>query len=274
MKVASWNIEGRLSNVSTKHRGSPKQILNNILSINADIMILLEAHSESDINNLSIINKIKSQGYYIYSVPYDDDLQNRSDANDKRLSMVLISRFIIVDFKIVKLGGIRNCIIASFSYNNELITFIGVHLDDRNEKNRLKQTDTLIREISNINERIIIAGDFNTMHGEDARSKLLRNNCMLSLSKYILPSITQRAVEMAKGGSLLAIEKAGLVDADKNHSPTTTLKMRGMEWLPSIRIIQIDHIMITKDFNVKKYVVYVDGGSDHRAISADLNIQQ
>jgi endonuclease/exonuclease/phosphatase family metal-dependent hydrolase len=61
-----------------------------------------------------------------------------------------------------------------------------------------------------------------------------------------------------------------LVDADTKKRPTTTPKMRGLEWMPSIRMAQIDHIFVSSDAEVSNFSVAQDGGSDHRAISVDV----
>jgi endonuclease/exonuclease/phosphatase family metal-dependent hydrolase len=273
MRISSWNIEGRLSKVSTSGRGNPEQIVNNIIEINPDVMVLLEAHSETNIDNLLTISKLKLHGYFVYNIPYDDDLKSRPDAKDNRLSMILLSKLPVSNFEIVKLGNTRNCFIADlFFEKNRTVKVIGVHFDDRNESNRLKQLSTLMYKINDQVKPLIILGDFNTMHYEDFKSKLLRNKFIRTLASHILPSISVRATEMAKGGVITGLESIGLIDADCKHRPTTTLKMRGMEWIPSLRLIQIDHIMVSKDINIRNYTICRDGGSDHRAIYADLDI--
>ena len=52
IKIASWNIEGRLSNVELSKRGSANQIITNIKKINADVLVLLESHSETSLSEL------------------------------------------------------------------------------------------------------------------------------------------------------------------------------------------------------------------------------
>ncbi len=66
--------------------------------------------------------------------------------------------------------------------------------------------------------------------------------------------------------------RTNLTDADPKKRPTTTPKMRGQEWMPSIRIAQIDHIFVSPEIEVSDFRIARDGGSDHRAISATVKV--
>jgi endonuclease/exonuclease/phosphatase family metal-dependent hydrolase len=78
---------------------------------------------------------------------------------------------------------------------------------------------------------------------------------------------------MATGDALFMLEsESDLKDVDDRRQATTTPKMRFQEWMPSVRIVQIDHIFVTPTVTVKDFKVSRDGGSDHRAISATVKI--
>ena len=274
IKIASWNVEGRLSNLAVKRRGNATQILSNIETIQADIMVLVEAHTEESIDDLAAKQKLIDLGYKVYSVNYDDDLASRGDCYTKRLSMMLLSKYPIDNFKTIKLGNLRNCIIATVKINDKIVRFIGVHLDDRLEEIRLRQIDDLTKEINKYHIPTIVMGDFNAMHGEDLwPAKFLKTKLSKLLSNIIIPSFYKRVIGMAQGKSLYNLEKlTGLIDIDSNHRPTTTPKIRDFEYLPSIRLIQIDHIYASKDIKTSNHNISADGGSDHRAISASILI--
>ena len=272
IRVASWNVEGRLSNIEPAKRGKSNDIISAIESLDADILVLLEAHSENSSQELKSLNKLKELGYYIYEAPYDDDLKTRSAYTDQ-LSMLLLSKNKIANIKVVKLGNLRNCIVAT---TEDGYRIIGIHFDDRTEATRIRQSNDLSKLVNKSNMPTVVMGDFNAMHGEDIwPSKFLRSKLILQLSQIVLPALSVRAVDMARGEALNNLElKTGLVDADTKHRPTVTPQSRGFEWLPNIRLMQIDHIFLSKSIKVDNFSIEKDHGSDHRAISATISIPQ
>ena len=275
IKIASWNIEGRLS-MQKQGRGSYDQILNNISRIDADIIFLPEAYTEESIDKLQCLNNIKRMGYAVYSAPYDDDLANRKDAYTKHLSMLLLSKTPLSDFKYIKLGNFRNCISAIYKNDKDNIRIFGIHLDDRLESTRLNQITDLSSIINQSKEPTIVIGDFNAMHGDDFwPSKFLKTKFSKIISNIILPKLYKRVIEMANGSVIKYLENnTHLTDTDIKHRPTTTPKIRNYEFLPSIKLIQIDHIFTSNNINASEYTIHKDGGSDHRAISAQISIKE
>jgi len=276
IKIASWNVEGRLSNTRSKSRGSSLQIIKNIIAINADIFVLLEAHTEASLNTLKSCRQLTEMGYDLYNVPYEDDAPSRSDTYASQLSMMLLSRHQIKQFNIIRLGNLRNAFAATVELDSSKpFVVIGVHLDDRSEAMRLKQISDVSKVVNESKLPTIVMGDFNATHGEDLwPSKILRTKLAKLLAHIILPSISLRAIEMACGETLNKLEtNTNLVDADTSHRPTTTPKMRNLEWLPSIPLIQIDHIFVPKNVKVESFNTSKDGGADHRAIIANLPIE-
>ena len=269
IRAASWNVEGRLSNTESLKRGKPADIIKAVKLINSDILVLLEAHSESSVDELKVLDELKAIGYHVYNVPYNDDLKSRPDAYTTQLSMLLLSKLEVTKFDVFKLGDIRNCFAAVIENKFRII---GVHLDDRQEENRIKQVADLSKIVNGSDIPTAVMGDFNTMHGEDIwPSKFLRSRPIRQLSRMILPIISIRAVEMARGEALKTLElTTNLVDIDAKHRPTVTPKSRGLEWLPSIKLMQIDHIFVSKNTKITNFIIEKDNGSDHRAIVATI----
>ncbi len=276
LKIASWNIETRLSNTNTKRRNNLSLIIKTIKEIDADILVLPEAHSESSLDFLKPRQQLLDMGYKVYNVPYRDDTPLRADAIARQVSLVLLSKFPVEHFDIVRLGDFRDVFIATVGLEpDQFFRVIGLHLDDRSEITRLKQVTDLVEIVNRSRLPTVVPGDFNSMHGEDLwPSKFLRSRLARLFSHIVLSSISLRAIEMARGEALKLLETStNLIDADTKHSPTTTPKMLGREWLPSIRLIQIDHIFVSKDIKVNQFYVASDGGADHRAIVARLSIK-
>lgn len=277
LKIASWNIEGSLSITDPKVRGNSTQILAMLRELNADIVTVAESYSEDSIDALAALPQLVALGYRVYSVPYQDDMALRKDAIALQSSLMLLSKLPVRKLESVRLGDFRNGLVAMVEYKSgHLLRVIGVHLDDRLEETRLRQVVDLSKIVKAASLPTVVMGDFNAMHGSDLwPAKFLRSPLMKLLSYIVLPSLSRRAVEMARGEALRSLGvSSGLVDADPRHQPTATPKIRGLAWMPSIRLIQIDHIFISQSLAVRDYTVAADGGADHRAISADISFER
>lgn len=275
VRIAAWNVEGRLSHQEAKTRSKPDDIVNAIKGIDADILVLIEAHSENSLSELKSSQQLYDMGYKIFNAPYQDDLITRTDTYTSQLSLMLLSKLQVEKFEVIRLGNVRNAINATIkSKNNQQFRVIGVHLDDRLETTRINQVIDLLKIIKRSVMPTVLMGDFNTMHGEDIwPAKFLRTGIIKAFAHILLPKISLRATEMARGEALSILKNnTGLVDVDKRHRPTTTPKVRGLEWLPSIKLIQIDHMFISKNIKVKSFHIDSDKGSDHRAIISTLLI--
>jgi endonuclease/exonuclease/phosphatase family metal-dependent hydrolase len=187
---------------------------------------------------------------------------------------MLLSKLPVEKFDIIRLGDFRNAFSAQIQHKDQSFRIFGIHLDDRQESTRLEQINDLEKIINQSKLPTIVVGDFNAMHGDDIwPASFLRSQPVKILAKHILPVISLRAIEMATGSTLKLLQTAtGLTDADPQHHPTTTPKMRGQEWLPSVRLIQIDHIFVSKNIKVNNFKIMPDGGADHRAIVAELSL--
>lgn len=263
-------------------RAQPEDIVRAISFINPDIMFFPEAFS----NKLD--NKVKESldelGYILVPVPYNhkDDGRVWGEFTNLHLLMIYKKEF-KKDIRVntIRLADFRNAIELVDKKNNLVV--YGVHLDDRLEKVRIEMAKDLKRISSKRKEDILILGDYNAMHKEDWKSKVLRNSFVrksfLALGRVMADKerIIARTLDMALGTALEVLTKdGGFKDIDQKMRPTTTLKMRDREFLPSFRLTQIDHILYKfnkksiKRIDFKSYKIYQDLGSDHRAISINL----
>lgn len=279
MKIASWNVEGRLSRFAEKgRRGSPEQIIETIKRLDSDIIFLPEAFDGTKRIEPEVQYQLDQLGYTPIVIAYDEhsDRQYQAVVDPH---MMLLSRLEVVRRQEFRLGDIRTMVMADVvdPDTGQTVRIFGIHLDDRNEENRLRQVENLLPLINSSSSPVIAIGDFNAMHSASVPARILRNGAVLGAID-ILPhprskDILRRLSEMASGNTMREIEDSTtLVDADPKKRPTTTPKMRDQEWMPSIRMAQIDHILVSPEIAVSDFGVARDGGSDHRAISATLNV--
>lgn len=276
IKVVSWNIEGRLTRFAKKGRGSPEHIIEGIRKIDADVVFLAEA-SDDDHIDTTVVKQLKDLGYEIHTVGYEDGGKDRKWAAEAAPNMKLLSRLPVKNFKKIRLGDIRNALIAEVNdaETGQTLRIIGIHLDDRNEEYRLRQVEDLLTYLNESSVSTVVMGDYNAMHAADFRARLLRNRWLSAVIKRWPHARTQdileRLSDMAIGDTLSTLEKGSMCkDADIRRRATTTPKLRFQEWMPSIRMVQIDHMFVSPGVTVTGFRVGRDGGSDHRPISATV----
>lgn len=284
MKVASWNIEGRLSRFSRAgKRGSPEQILANIERLDSDIVFLPEAFDGARPIEPEIMRRLEKElGYAAFTVQYGDS-GSREFAAVVDPHMMFLSRLKIEHTEERRLGAIRNSLVIDVfdTASSQIVRLCGVHLDDRQEGNRLRQVEDLIPIVLDSPYPLVLMGDFNAMYADSWPARVLRNPMtrasisMLSRMQAqqirYMSDIAIRLSGMASGKTLRRIEnETNLVPASAKRHFTTTPKMRGQEWMPSVCLAQIDHMFVSPGLETAGFRVAPDGGSDHRAISTTL----
>ncbi len=277
MKIATWNVEGRLSRFAQESmRGSPEQIIREIERLDADVLFLPEAFDKSRPVEDHILSMIDELEYAKFEASYDD-IGDRQYAATINPHMMLLSRVPLQSSKIVRLGGSRNAVLAQVDepQTGKSLRIICVHLDDRSETNRIKQVNDLVPLIKSSNVPTIVMGDFNAMHKESLSARVLRTFLVKRAVRHWpharSKDIMHRLLEMATGDTMSRIlGQTKLIDIDSKMRPTTTPKMRGQEWMPSVRMVQIDHMFVSPDVKAAHFEIGRDGGSDHRAISVAL----
>jgi endonuclease/exonuclease/phosphatase family metal-dependent hydrolase len=281
LKIVSWNIEGRLSAFSKDGRGTPTHILAGIREQSADIVLLVEAFDQAMGIAPHGTLALEALGYTSYDVPYNDAGPERINPALSRPVMRLLSRVPVEDIQHIRLGNLRNALIAKVTdlQTGQRIRLIGIHLDDRAESLRLEQLSDLIPIINNSELPTVMMGDYNAMHAEGVMAKLLRSWPIRVFARCLptpsLRDFSKRAIGMAAGTTMSAIvSETNLHDVDRRHRPTATPKVRQHSWLPSIRMLDLDHMLVSDTILVSDFVIAKhDGGSDHRAISAHIALK-
>jgi endonuclease/exonuclease/phosphatase family metal-dependent hydrolase len=276
MKIASWNVEGRLTLSTQKRRGTPAKILSMIEKIDADIFVLPEAYGDQPAKGVD--SRLRELGYEWRDIRYNE-LDRKYTNGSVNLHIRVLSRFKIIKTEHLRWNDARSLlsVIIEDPQSGQNIRIIATHLDERSEQRRLAQLKDAITFINSVSLPTVMMGDFNAMHLDD-RSKLIQSKAVRSASRFIPHKrMEHRAltlIEMASGSALKLLEsETNLRDIDPRHRPTTTPKLKEMEWMPSIRMAQIDHIFVSPDIETFDFKVARDGGSDHRAISANITLK-
>jgi endonuclease/exonuclease/phosphatase family metal-dependent hydrolase len=276
MRLSSWNLEGRLSEPGDKSkRGSAAAILDRLNNSESDVMILPESHigelSDNVIGQLCEIAGLDGQvittNYAPVDEPYDFELTRYSN-------ITLLSRLPVEQFDIIRLGQFRNAIRALI----DGIVVYGVHLDDRAESTRQAMAQDLIIDTKTMSVPTVIAGDFNATFDYGVLVRMMRAAAWAG-SKIIkddgtsrMGSLLRRSFEMTDGGTMDLFREAGFVETNPRHKPTETLKQRGLEFIPSVPFLQLDHILYAGGAGLRAFDFHIhpDGGSDHREISVTI----
>lgn len=278
IKIASWNVEGRLSGYTKTGRGSAEHILDGIEVLDADIVVLPEAFLEVPADGVD--DRLGEMGYQIYDVAYGDDDRDWSlEFMGKMPYLRVLSRLAISQVQEVAWANARRLLsmrITDPETGKEAL-LLPTHLDDRSEDLRLEQIDDAIAYIQKADAPTIMTGDFNAMWHKK-RARLFGSKFMRFVARHIPHErIRNKAVQftdMASGLTLGRLaQETGLRDTDENLRPTVTPKMRAAPYLPSIPLGQIDHVLVSGDIETKEYEVGADMGSDHRSVAVTVTVR-
>jgi endonuclease/exonuclease/phosphatase family metal-dependent hydrolase len=277
IKVASWNVEGRLSGYQEAGRGSASHILDGIESLDSDVIILPEAYLEEVAPGVD--ERLKELGYEWQDIEYG---KNERDWSKEYLGKVpslrVMSRLAIADVQANNWGDLRPMLALTVrdpETDNDVRLF-ATHLDDRNEEMRERQADDAVTDIRQTEIPKVMIGDFNAMWHE-GRARLIGSRAMRFVARHIphegLRHTVTRLADMATGRVLRKITgETGLRDADPSRKGTMTPKRRESLSMPSVRVVQIDHALVSDEVEVGSFAVSRDLGSDHRAISMVIKV--
>jgi endonuclease/exonuclease/phosphatase family metal-dependent hydrolase len=224
--------------------------------------------------------RLRKLGYaYMQTVSYQDGGPVRQRSEVEMPSMRLMSKLPFIHTAELRLGGLRNAIdvVIDDPETGLPIRVIGIHLDDRNEEFRLRQVEDLELLIANSDIPVVLLGDFNAMYGDSLRAKFMRSRFARLIAETIpnenMSDFAVRATDMATGTTMARLTAPGmLIDADSLHLPTATPKVRGLEYLPSLPLIGIDHILHSPELKSSGHEVGAhDSGSDHRSVKAKIS---
>ena len=278
MRIGSWNTELRLTKLTDKSRGTPDKILNEIERLDQDILVLPEAFRERP--EQGVDDSLRDMGYRWVDARYED--KGREAQFDGAMPyMRVLSRLAIQSSEIVRFGDLRNTVAMTVldPKTEKAVRIYGVHQRDDNREMRMVG----IRDFAtHYNESqmlpTIAAGDWNASHGESWATKIMGSGVLRAVSVR-LPNASARyyatgITDMVSGEELAEFERlTGMRDLDLQRQPTTTPKIRGpLEVLPSIPLIQIDHMYANNLIETSEVLVGKDAGSDHRSITAQINV--
>lgn len=278
IKLASWNVEGRLSGYVKNGRGSAEHILEGIEALDADIIILPEAFLEEPAPGVD--DRLAGMGYAVYDMAYGDDDRDWSQEFMGKMNYLrVLSRLAISQLEEVAWAGKRR--LVSFHVNDpeseDEILVLPTHLDDRSENQRLDQVDDAATYVEKADMPTAMLGDFNAMWRRK-RARLFGSRAMRFIASHIPhEGMRNKAIQftdMATGTTLQRLADVGLRDADARLRPTVTPKMRAAPFMPSVPLGQIDHILVSKELEATDFKAYPDMGSDHRAVAATIGIKE
>lgn len=272
LRLAIWNVEGRLSeNEGDAPRSTPESIAREIIRLNADVVYVPEARRIDEVPQ-AIRALFTTHGYTVFECLYDDAGREVQEPDVARSSLFL-SRVPTKKHTKRRYDELRQLPILTVEKDGTALTIAGVHLDDRSEKDRIVQVKAIVKKFRSTTP-LVLMGDFNAAH-RTRQTALYRLRAIRMLAKRIphsfLQSVVQRFLEMSDGQALRLLEDGlNVRDADYRHRPTATPKMRGMEWMPSVPIAQIDHIFLSAELEAASDMVQKDAGSDHRAVVVEI----
>lgn len=280
MKLVSWNLEGRLSSLSRDGRGTPEKIVTAIRELDADILVHPEAFGTEPSVAPEIEKALAATGYESVSVAYDDATSRGEKAVVPDPHLRIMSRLLIVHQEVIRPGGIRNMLsITVRSPEGRELRVIGIHLEDRSEALRLEQIGPLIEYINGSTVPTVMMGDFNAMPPGTVQSRLIHSRAFKAAVGLVTDGhmryVLQRLSDMATGSTIATIvRQTPLRNTDPRFRPTTTPKMRRMEWMPSIRFAKIDWIFVSPDIEYRDFGISHDLGSDHRALGLTISLKK
>jgi endonuclease/exonuclease/phosphatase family metal-dependent hydrolase len=273
MKIMAWNVEGRLSRQTTRRRGTPQAILRRIEQLDADVGVLTESHVGAPCNGVN--DRLEELGYQWHDIDYHD----KGSTSEKTGAMRVISRLGAVAVAAARWGDVRNMLVVDVvdPASQIPVRLIPTHLVSSSAEDRLAQMDDIIPYINSCDQPTIMMGDFNEMHGEDLRSRIIGSRAVHMIADCMptrIKRVAQQWIDMTGGKALARLgNETDLRDADPRHRCTETPKMQAFEaWMPSVRLAQLDHMFISPNIQVAHFAIGRDGGSDHRDISAKCTI--
>lgn len=270
VRIAAWNIEGRLSPVAKSGRGCPAHIAAEIIFLDADVVFLADAYQVAAIAEADRL--LEDAGYEWWDAEYNDT----DTLDDRRPFSRFLARIPVKDRTVTRFGDVRTLqtLTVTDGATGRDVTMYGIHLDDRSNHLRARQVDDLMDEISEQSHEVVLLGDFNAA----VRHRLLAVPFLKTITSWVphplVRSLGERLSDMVDGQTIERLHGGRLLhEADDRQRPTMTIKTIGLLWLPSVPVVQLDHMFGSARVQFRDFLISKDGGSDHRAISATIAVQ-
>lgn len=276
VKVATWNVRNGLGD-----HAEYKYAIENIKSLDADVVVLPEAYAEDDEYSDTMEESkflLEQIGYTVLAARYKD-ADGRLDTH----GLIVASRLEIESSaKVRMLPRIGYRIKVEDPGTKTPLMIYGAHFDDRKESTRLGQAHRIIEahngkrymdDQSGEASPMVLAGDLNSVYPKSPLALALRaSRVVTTFLPKVNPgenapnlrrlrrvaSLGYRAGGMAAGHTISYLTKeAGLIDADPNRTPT-----KGF--------MQLDHILHTPNLGSGAFKVHGRATSDHHPISTKI----
>lgn len=283
LRVVTWNAEGMFApfdafmpvdtpgpHAAETRRATAHNAIAVVKALDADLIVVPEFGTVGYLRDTTRI-ALESLGYQIAEFAYDDEYM-------PPIEMAVLSRLPIEQSKMHRLGGIRTVGEVIVRAGRERVRVLAVHLDDKNEQNRLRQAEDLVTAINTDDSTpLIVLGDFNAMYRGAWFARLNRLSASIMVTRSIrhkrIKSIMTRLHDMALGTTIqYVLSHTTLHNLDSGHHLTISAKQAGLEWMPAIRLAKIDWMFGNRHIETISYRVLPDSGSDHRPVVAELNI--
>lgn len=247
-----------------------RQMEENIKRLDADIVVLPEAHREQGVQGIES-DFADQLGYHHRTEEYADEYPRAEQDKNFRQYITVLSRHEFVHSERLRLVT-RNAIGVTVRDpdDGKTVSVAGLHGDDRWEWAPARQFGALRTKP----RYEILAGDFNSPHRNTRTARLLRSAPMRRLAEWRddpdSPYIgkLKRLSYMAEGGAFQLLEEAGYRDADPRHRGTLLVAKTGMRFA----IAQLDHLLYQpKEVRVSDFRRYKLSGTDHCAIAATFS---
>lgn len=270
LKIAAWNIEDGLSSEARSHA-----VVDRIMSLDVDIMVLPEAFGD-EVSHEDTIRvaetELEDAGYRMHVTPYHDS----DERPDEHWFAALVRDSVEVNVTTMLLGTRHT---LSMQLKEIPLTITGVHLDDRQELTRQQQAVHLAEQHSETQPNLLL-GDFNAMHRDDNRARVLRAASFMAnhLPVIDLGEETLNLAHIRQLGNL----SFPLVDRASDGTMSFLERVYGYEdvdlaRLATIGSLQIDHMLTNfattvedEWLKITNYTVHdtPESESYHRPISA------
>jgi len=270
VEIMAWNIADGFSD-KDRYEGIVEVVTERM----PDAIIFSEAWHQDQVAWLGeAARHFMSAGYNLRHTKYEDD----EDRDDRHGLLAMVHRRAWGGHSsVVRISG-RNALMMGMKdpATGARFNFYGAHLNDRSEASRLSQVAAMIRALNIVggDNPVVVAGDLNASYRKGLVpgafrlvGPLFKDVPVVNYAPGYKPDrltfaadSLRRAGEMAIGSTMQAFRDEGFKDAHPGHRPT-------------ISLLNLDHILVRGPRVIDSEVLPKTPLSDHRAITATLEVE-
>lgn len=266
MEIVSYNIMSGGFNAYDSVSKTPERLdllVKTIQSIGADVVSLVDTHRWTEV--FTTKDLIRLFGYeHVFSVKLEDE---RLRSNGRDNGVTVLTRLKVEKFEKIRLFN-RNAIKTSVS-GIEIFT---TYLDDVSEDTRLKQSESLLNQVT-VGVPTIITGDLNTIDEFDlSETKSQIEELLIQHPEARTMELSLR--DMMRGEVTGKIREKGFVDMGKGKGNTVPSKLFPIH--TDKPIARFDYGFCTPDIKIENFEVLrgtqFDQLSDHFPIKMNVKL--